>query len=44
MIKYFDFEKDIEKIDESILSSDSNNNIEKLNILKSNKKEKLKKI
>ena len=46
MIKYFDFEKDIEKIDETILSIDSDDrkNIEKLNTLQSNKQENLKKI
>ena len=46
MIKYFDFEKDIEKIDDAILSIDSDDkeNIEKLNTLQSNKQENLKKI
>ena len=46
MIKYFDFEKDIEKIDDIILSIDSDDkkNIEKLNTLQSNKQENLKKI
>ena len=46
MIKYFDFEKDIEKIDNIILSIDSDDkkNIEKLNTLQSNKQENLKKI
>ena len=46
MIKYFDFEKDIEKIDDIILTIDSDDkkNIEKLNTLQSNKQENLKKI
>ena len=46
MMKYFDFEKDIEKIDEAILSIDSGDkgNIEKLSTLKSNKQQNLKKI
>jgi len=46
MMKYFDFEKDIEKIDEAILSIDSGDkvNIEKLSALKSNKQQNLKKI
>ena len=46
MIKYFDFEKDIEKIDDTILSIDSDDkeNIEKLNTLQSNKQQNLKKI
>ena len=46
MIKYFDFEKDIEKIDDIILSIDSSDkgNIEKLSALKSNKQQNLKKI
>jgi len=46
MIKYFDFEKDIEKIDDTILSIDSNDkeNIEKLRVLKSKKQQNLKKI
>jgi len=46
MIKYFDFEKDIEKIDDAILSIDSDDkeNIEKLNTLQFNKQENLKKI
>ena len=46
MMKYFDFEKDIEKIDDAILSIDSDDkeNIEKLNTLQSNKQENLKKI
>ena len=46
MIKYFDFEKDIEKIDNAILSINSNDkqNFEKLKILKSNKQQNLKKI
>ena len=46
MIKYFDFEKDIEKIDKAILSfdSDGKGNIEKLKALKSNKQTNLKKI
>ena len=46
MIKYFDFEKDIEKIDDAILSIDSDDkeNIKKLNILQFNKQENLKKI
>ena len=46
MMKYFDFEKDIEKIDEAILSIDSDDkgNIEKLSTLKSNKQQNLKKI
>ena len=46
MIKYFDFEKDIEKIDNAILAinSDDKDNIEKLNTLQSNKQENLKKI
>ena len=46
MIKYFDFEKDIEKIDDAILSIDSDDkkNIEKLNTLQSNKQKNLKKI
>ena len=46
MIKYFDFEKDIEKIDDAILSIDSDDkeNIKKLNTLQSNKQENLKKI
>ena len=46
MIKHFDFEKDIEKIDDIILSIDSDDrkNIEKLNTLQSNKQENLKKI
>ena len=46
MIKYFEFEKDIEKIDDTILSidSDENENIEKLSALKIKKKETLKKI
>ena len=46
MMKYFDFEKDIEKIDEIILSidSDEKGNIEKLSALKSNKQKNLKKI
>ena len=45
-MKYFDFEKDIEKIDEAILSIDSGDkgNIEKLSALKSNKQQNLKKI
>ena len=46
MIKYFDFEKDIEKIDDAIFSIDSDDkeNIKKLNTLQSNKQENLKKI
>ena len=46
MMKYFDFEKDIEKIDEAILSIDSGDkgNIKKLSALKSNKQQNLKKI
>ena len=46
MIKYFDFEKDIEKIDDAILSIDSDDkeNIKKLNTLQFNKQENLKKI
>ena len=46
MIKYFDFEKDIEKIDDAIFSIDSDDkeNIEKLSALKSNKQKNLKKI
>ena len=46
MIKYFDFEKDIEKIDNAILSIDSDDkeNIKKLNTLQSNKQESLIKI
>ena len=46
MIKYFDFEKDIEKIDDAIILIDSNDkeNIKKLNKLQSNKQENLKKI
>ena len=46
MIKYFDFEKDIEKIDDTILSIDSDDkeNIEKLKTLQSNKQKNLKKI
>jgi len=46
MMKYFEFEKDIEKIDEAILSIDSGDkgNIEKLSALKSNKQQNLKKI
>jgi len=46
MMKYFDFEKDIEKIDEAILSIDSGDkgNIEKLSTLKSNKQQNLQKI
>ena len=46
MMKYFDFEKDIEKIDEAILSIDSGDkgNIEKLSALKANKQQNLKKI
>ena len=46
MIKYFDFEKEIEKIDETILSIDSDDkeNIQKLNTLQFNKQENLKKI
>ena len=45
MIKYFDFEKDIEKIDNAILSIDSDDkeNIKKLNTLQSNKQKNLKK-
>ena len=44
MMKYFDFEKDIEKIDEAILSIDSGDkgNFEKLSALKSNKQQNLK--
>ena len=46
MIKYFDFEKDIEKIDDAILSIDSDDkeNIEKLSTLQFNKQKNLKKI
>ena len=46
MIKYFDFEKEIEKIDDTILSinSDDKENIEKLSTLQSNKQKNLKKI
>ena len=46
MIKYFDFEKEIEKIDDAIFSIDSDDkeNLKKLSILKSNKQENLKKI
>jgi len=45
MIKYFDFEKDIEKIEEAIISIDSDDkvNIEKLNELKSKRKKNFKK-
>jgi len=45
MIKYFDFEKDIEKIDTDILSlnSSENKNIDKLNLLNSKKNQILKK-
>ena len=46
MIKYFDFEKDIEEIDDAILSIDSGDkeNIKKLSALESNKQQNLKKI
>ncbi len=46
MIKYFDFEKDIEKIDKKIISINANdkNNLDKLNSLNIEKEKTLKKI